>query len=54
MRPPAPQALYRALASRRAAVLPTLQDALRRCIEHWRAQVREREPGLAMQTRSDA
>ncbi|WP_248323067.1 family 1 glycosylhydrolase [Caballeronia sp. Sq4a] len=54
MHPPAPQPLYRALASRRAAVLPTLQDALRRWVEHWRAQVREREPGLAMQTRSDA
>ncbi|WP_244140123.1 family 1 glycosylhydrolase [Caballeronia sp. BCC1704] len=54
MRPAAPQPLYRALASRRAAVLPTLQDALRRCIEHWRAHVRERESGLAMQTRSDA
>ncbi|WP_250536584.1 family 1 glycosylhydrolase [Caballeronia sp. AZ10_KS36] len=54
MRPRAPQPLYRALASRRAAVLPTLQDALRRCIEHWQAHVCEREPGLAMQTRSDA
>jgi dTDP-4-dehydrorhamnose reductase len=35
MRPAAPQPLYRALASQRAAVLPTLDDALRRCIGNW-------------------
>ncbi|MDR5857677.1 family 1 glycosylhydrolase [Caballeronia sp. LZ062] len=54
MRSSAPQPLYRALASRRAAVLPALDDALRRCVEHWRAHVCKTEPGLAMQTRSGA
>jgi dTDP-4-dehydrorhamnose reductase len=34
---------YRALASRRAAILPTIDDALRRCVEFWNSHVRTAE-----------
>ncbi|WP_244817571.1 family 1 glycosylhydrolase [Caballeronia sp. Lep1P3] len=43
---------YRALASRRAAVLPTLDDALRRCIQFWNSHVRRREAQPALALRS--
>jgi len=48
----APRPAYRALASRKAAILPTLDDALRRCMQDWTPPASKRRQAVALPVES--